>query len=144
MKFFFTKVNCMGYRIRWENKNFDDMGTLNRGLTVFPFGHRCIKLWAWQESYSPPQSQVGKLWNFLHWRITMFSLFSALVLSSVAVKSSIPRRFTTLKYYLVINLRNIFIYLFIITALHTVCKTLCFFLLPAIGIWFHFCIFYTK
>ena len=22
-------IHCMKYRIRWENKNFDDMGTLN-------------------------------------------------------------------------------------------------------------------
>ena len=26
-KFFFTEVHCMKYRIRWENKNSDDMGT---------------------------------------------------------------------------------------------------------------------
>ena len=28
MENFFTKVHCMKYRIIWENKNFDDMGTL--------------------------------------------------------------------------------------------------------------------
>ena len=27
-KNFFAEVHCMKYRIRWENKNFDDMGTL--------------------------------------------------------------------------------------------------------------------
>ena len=28
MKNFSAKVHCMEYRIRWENKNFDDVGTL--------------------------------------------------------------------------------------------------------------------
>ena len=32
MKNFFTEVHCMKYRIRWEDKNFDDMGTLTKGL----------------------------------------------------------------------------------------------------------------
>ena len=27
-KIFSSKVHCMKYSIRWENKNFDDMGTL--------------------------------------------------------------------------------------------------------------------
>ena len=28
---FFADVHCMKCRIRWENKNFDDMGTLISG-----------------------------------------------------------------------------------------------------------------
>ena len=27
-KNFYAEVHCMKYRIRWENKNVDDMGTL--------------------------------------------------------------------------------------------------------------------
>ena len=30
----FAEVHCMKYRIRWENKNFDDMGTL---INNYPF-----------------------------------------------------------------------------------------------------------
>ena len=32
LKNFFTEVHCMKYRIRWENQNFDDIGTLSAKL----------------------------------------------------------------------------------------------------------------
>ena len=33
----FTEVHCMKHRIRWENKSFDDIGTLSTG-TYEPTG----------------------------------------------------------------------------------------------------------
>ena len=32
MENFLAEVHCMKYRIRWENKNFDDMGTLSSSM----------------------------------------------------------------------------------------------------------------
>ena len=32
IEIFFAEVHCMKYRIRWGNKNFDDMGTLSNTL----------------------------------------------------------------------------------------------------------------
>ena len=35
LKIFFTEVHCMKYRIRWENQNCDDIGTLSAKLYLF-------------------------------------------------------------------------------------------------------------